>query len=1559
MADDGTIDGGYGRYVQPKNSSFATVLFLTYGAKDVIFCVAMRDASKESMYVKDGYITDIALINSLYGYSPLAEFTVFAPSITTVFPDHTFTNVNTVFVFGGYGFSPKDTIKLVYGYDGCTAPGLSPEQADVHGVATGTKPSTFDEINFLRTNASVSFKVYESTIADDNDDTLLLCYKFFGSDFDGFYRPVGNVSILNKPPVVVEFSPTVLFSFETTQISLLGTGLGGAQRLKLVRPEVGCRGSQFYDAHNDWFALFPGSRVSQLKLNYTRQFETLRNPEFADHLYLTRMSAVFQVRSYQTSEVSLQLCITYSDTLALPLSTTASGYHSIGNLTLRPPKVTSLLTDAMQSGTPSGVLLFGEGLETALASYVKLVEPFSRCDEGDGYVIVGGLRTAADRWVNSSTLRAVFSVAAGLSTAAKVCHCFEMISNGIVCNWTEVGSLKVRLPALEELTMSSMYSGITESPLGSTDLQSIVTGEPFVLLAQFSHPVSLSLKLVPSSQKCRGQDRYADAFVGGEGQSITVEGQGNFSFPSGISVPPGFSLPLLAKACICYSGGAGYEDLAPAASWRVIAPFISSIRPEIIVTTQPPIFDIQGQGIATASMPSFLAMSASAQCDSIAAEVQISSEDMGNGRIASASFPSIRSEAYGATIALCWRLGDADRLLHVGSVSVVRDPIISELVPRRWLQGNSTAFLLAGFGLSSRVVTKLVPSPLGCVGSSDIQGCQSTGGQTGCIAASRWDAVGLTWLSAPVSLAYAGSMRLCYAPGEGMPFRDSGLNITVAAWDPVYLLSSTGAAGLKTDTQRVEARMTDNIPPCTRLWRSNYTLLSQKNGIDRDSPFVYTTDSDAKCWATCDLVPDGYEKLGLCPPGIDPALTSVSRNVPASFVLAGGLEAGDYVFVSSSCGGDLTSPALSYQMAPVPGGEPVQLAGRHRYDVTELVCNQTKAAIGAKLTGQGSRTPGWVVNFSLSSVSAPGDFHRLCVLKGGFAAAFAVPGVAIKVTPPTIYSAEPSTVWAGRSVSIRLNGLGLSKGDRISVIDGQRALSCYNGDADPSLPGSFHGYLGDDTTPFHSDLLVRFDIPSTHARVCYMYSGSSVWEEMTTLLSLRTSGYVYGYESTTHFLYGESAHLQNESNLVGGTNQTISVLPPRPVGVLERSVYARSVQSELTVHGYGLTESARIAVVPTSVGCGGQAASRVNLIRGAGSLITPLHTIPGGETRYPAGFVNDGASGRAALSRCSGSRQVDGCAVGEDSAVRAEYGPLGIAGVGRARVCVMPAFASEFVEAGQVDVLRPCVTSLAPTSDVLLNRPVLLTLTGVSLSSTDLLKVVDGATCYGSVASRPYLVALAVADPPHNSSAVANLTVTGPGPGPGSSGARRVCYSYDGGASFADTGLSLRVRSPRVLSVFPTGLSLSAERRLTFRGDAVREGDRVQAVHADRACEGSTAADAVFGGGERPLEIPDADRLPPDAGAAPWPPPARSGTAVFLLPRLDPAVLCYRHRDGAGWATVRTAAGDAVTLTVVDTEELAYGATGPGRARWSRLLVLGAALPFVALPIYLSCKCFH
>jgi hypothetical protein len=276
------------------------------------------------------------------------------------------------------------------------------------------------------------------------------------------------------------------------------------------------------------------------------------------------------------------------------------------------------------------------------------------------------------------------------------------------------------------------------------------------------------------------------------------------------------------------------------------------------------------------------------------------------------------------------------------------------------------------------------------------------------------------------------------------------------------------------------------------------------------------------------------------------------------------------------------------------------------------------------------------------------------------------------------------------------------------------------------------------------------------------------------------------------------------------------------------------------------------------------------------------------QNRYPSTYVNDAESGYSILTTCSGRNQVGACDVSISSENGVQYSQgIDISEIGRVRVCYMYAYGSEYMEIGQIGILPPRVDAVYPVDGVLMNKPFVLHIDGLALQSTDLVKVVQNAHCNGPISSRPYFNSLTVTNHPANTQARVVMTLTGPGDW--TPGLRKVCYSYDGGYTYVDTGFTIRVVSPRAYTAMPTQLSLAATRKVSLYGDAMMPGDRVKMVKKGATCYGvDDVQDTVLGGEGRPLNVSVA--LPERIGVDPWPVPASQGFAEFMLPRDDPAV---------------------------------------------------------------------
>ena len=405
---------------------------------------------------------------------------------------------------------------------------------------------------------------------------------------------------------------------------------------------------------------------------------------------------------------------------------------------------------------------------------------------------------------------------------------------------------------------------------------------------------------------------------------------------------------------------------------------------------------------------------------------------------------------------------------------------------------------------------------------------------------------------------------------------------------------------------------------------------------------------------------------------------------------------------------------------------------------------------------------GWKLEFTLTAISPPGAFHTLCVRKHGFSAGIPVVGGQLKVNPPVLLSVEPPMVWSGRSVLYRLTGIGLTPGDQVRVVDGEAHQGCLRGGA---LPGGGVYTLGGGTTQTETRIEAKFEVPGTHARFCYRPAGVEQWEEIGGRLTNRASGYIYGSEGTLHPLVGPTPQLQKETNVVYSGNQTVSILPPRAVNMLAATAIARESQLFLEATGNGMTETGKWALVPLRVQCGGTAATRSNLIQdGTGVIGTRLRSVQGGETRYPTIYDNDPVTGYEKLSQCSGSRQVEGCTVELTSANGVGYPTsIDISEIGRANVCYMYRFASEYSLVGTIGILPPFVKSVSPLEGIMLNKPFVLTIRGTALADTDVVKAVMGTTCQGPISSRPYYSRVVITDQPYRTKAEVTLVLTGPG----------------------------------------------------------------------------------------------------------------------------------------------------------------------------------------------------
>jgi len=82
-------------------------------------------------------------------------------------------------------------------------------------------------------------------------------------------------------------------------------------------------------------------------------------------------------------------------------------------------------------------------------------------------------------------------------------------------------------------------------------------------------------------------------------------------------------------------------------------------------------------------------------------------------------------------------------------------------------------------------------------------------------------------------------------------------------------------------------------------------------------------------------------------------------------------------------------------------------------------------------------------------------------------------------------------------------------------------------------------------------------------------------------------------------------------------------------------------------------------------------------------------------------------------------------------------------------------------------------------------------------------------------------------------------------PGDYTDGKRKLCYSYDAGVTFADTGFTVGVVSPKAKAAFPVQLSLSASRKVSVFGEAITQGDKVKIVRRGSTCYGTSDTEDI------------------------------------------------------------------------------------------------------------------
>ena len=1390
VGDAGALAGGQGKYVTVKNFSFAEVVFQIDDARTGVLCFATRNENAERRYLsQDGQINDLRLITAMTGYQQARFVEILPPMVSSVTPDHTFLFVETLFTLSGAGFYKTDRVKIVHPSLGCWREGMTAFDADTYGAVEGGQGVVMESVNAVGTQAKVRMRITEKLKSEIDDNQFFVCYQW-GNET---YAKVGDLFVANSPPIVTAYSPTVIYFAETSRIILQGMALGAAQKIKLIDAmQYTCSGESMNDKIRDEFAVAPGSLSSFLTLVDVGDYFEIDGDPFTNHAYLMQVEGFLTVSPNKSEDKLFTLCLKYGD---LSLNGGTAGYLAIGNITAKSSQMTRVVTAEIYSGFRASFEIMGFGLLTQKKMSCKVVEKYHSCSGTSSFsgIVAGGADCQFLPFPNRSSTKAFADVTipSGVATEANICARFDSAP------WTFLGSLKVKRPSFFEVQLfdPSLKSALTH----------VVKGEAFAAKIERNGTSGGSdmIKVVSSQAVCGGTDDLADAVIGGTG--TTIDSSGIATFVRGVD-----SGGQNIKTCIWIFGSMGYVE-GGNTRWSVKEPFVSSFAPNMTILNLATRFSLRGSGLATEYQNSIIYISASGACSNSGSMHQLSSSENMQGKSATfvAKFHST------GQYAVCF--GPAASLMQVGRLTVSALPTIFSVTPLVVFKNTQTSFLLNGVGLTQQSQLKLILPTEACTGNTHLPGANWKNMMLDGVSSDRTRAV-----TASFTLVDSGQCKLCYTPDDSLKdIIDISPHITIKERLEVTLLSPR--VDTKTDIQRVEARMSNFVPACTSNWKSNYILWGPGGDVQRDSPAITDWATPAKCYARQSDVPHGYP-TEYAPPGVNNRLVSSVKNMALEFLLLGDIGVGDKIFIArSTCGDNFTNPQQDPGTDFIPGGAPVTITHGMLRDLTGHKCwgaRETASVSGPSLgpvmaiTGAQMRAHGVNISFTMTRVTDAGQFHKLCIIPAGVATSMSIGNTDIKVLPPMLLAVEPTLVYSGMRMPFIFRGLGLLPGDKIKVVNGETFAACES--LDESLDDA-SDIRGGKTVEFDADTSMTssraeftLEMPSYHARICYKYKGSDVWGEMTNALSLTTSGYIYGYEGAMHFFYGETALPQTADNRVFGRNQTVLIIAPIPKFLVGDTFVARN-PFQLTVEGDGLTEKARYIIIPLRVRCGGMPAGRRNVMKdNVVYSSVRLRTVIGGESRPPTVFSNDPEDSFEKMSQCTGSGIRDGCFAAKATSRNEVHYPVGISikNIGTVRLCYLSDFGAEYQEVGQLKILQPYITNIFPRAAVV-NIPFFITLTGVSLRSTDRIKVVDGLSCNGPLSSRPYTIPISVTDSPDMMTASAHLTVTGKVT---SSSTRKVCYSYDRGRTYQDSGYSITVSSPQVHRVFPTEISIGGER---------------------------------------------------------------------------------------------------------------------------------------------------
>jgi hypothetical protein len=829
---------------------------------------------------------------------------------STVTPDHTFLFVDTLYTVMGVGLSINDKMKLVHPSVGCSKGVLSADEADLFGAVKGGAGVKLESVNALGTLGTVRMRLSEPLKQDIDDNQLTICYLIAYPERYNEYRNVGSLFVANSPPIVTSFSPPVIYFTEPTAIVLQGMALGAAQKIKLIDADkYTCSGEVMNEQLRDEYGLAPGSFSSFLTLKDPGEYYAIFQDPYTNHAYLMQSQGLVSIPSDFQDDKIFTLCLKYAD---FTFAGATPGFQTVGNITARPPRMERLGSTNIYSGRRDSFLIVGTGLLSSMRILCKLVQKYHSCT-GSGKVegiVAGGSGCKVLPYPNRSSTNAfaVVSIPAGIETEARVCVRFDERS------WSSIGVLAVKRPPVTNAKPVSLTS-LTDP------ISTFVKGEPFGVKVATSIPLSNQdmVKIVLAGAACGGNDALAEAVQGGAGTNFND--QGIAIFKRGID-----SGGLEVKFCIWTFGRPGYAEDGTA-RWTVIPPYIERFSPDKTAVGLNTQFAVTGRGLATASVKTFVYIHAGTGCSTSGERYQLVSADGMKGNHALLSAQIWLSGQY----VVC--LESDTSLTQISTLSVTDLPTISSVMPRVVYRKNETAFLLVGAGFKSTAQVKIVASGHSCAGNTSIAGANWSGINSAGVSidGTRATTVGF------VITDKIGSGHLCFAVDKDLSHvMSSGIEITIREWvTPILIKPRTEN---KTDIQRVEANMTDFVPSCSANWKSKWMLRGPGDGVERDTPAIVDWNTDFKCYKRQEDLPKGLPS-DYAPPGIDSRLLSTVRGMPIEFTIAGGVGAGDQIFISKGqCGGTLTSPLEDPTTDHIPGGGAVVVTPSMIIDATGDYC---------------------------------------------------------------------------------------------------------------------------------------------------------------------------------------------------------------------------------------------------------------------------------------------------------------------------------------------------------------------------------------------------------------------------------------------------------------------------------------------------------------------------------------------------------------------------------------------------------------------------------------------